>query len=114
MSPGEEVPHPDRGEELPEAQQQHERGEEESYVTSISQPEEKYSKMKLLPSKYFFLNLDELFKQDFLHISEPDLVYADGPPHSPSPSSASVSSSSSPHVPSPELCPVRPQEVKSH
>ncbi|XP_036974807.1 pleckstrin homology-like domain family B member 1 isoform X5 [Acanthopagrus latus] len=49
-------------------------------------------------------------KEDFLHISEPDLVYADGPPHSPSPSSASVSSSSSPHVPSPELCPVRPQE----
>ncbi|XP_036974812.1 pleckstrin homology-like domain family B member 1 isoform X9 [Acanthopagrus latus] len=50
-------------------------------------------------------------KEDFLHISEPDLVYADGPPHSPSPSSASVSSSSSPHVPSPELCPVRPQEL---
>ncbi|XP_030293239.1 pleckstrin homology-like domain family B member 1 isoform X3 [Sparus aurata] len=51
-------------------------------------------------------------KEDFLHISEPDLVYADGPPHSPSPSSASasVSSSSSPHVPSPELCPVRLQE----
>ncbi|XP_077961284.1 pleckstrin homology-like domain family B member 1 isoform X4 [Gasterosteus aculeatus] len=46
-------------------------------------------------------------KEEFLHISEPDLVYADGPPHSPSPSSAS---SSSVHMPSPDLYPVRPQE----
>ncbi|XP_077961289.1 pleckstrin homology-like domain family B member 1 isoform X9 [Gasterosteus aculeatus] len=47
-------------------------------------------------------------KEEFLHISEPDLVYADGPPHSPSPSSAS---SSSVHMPSPDLYPVRPQEL---
>ncbi|XP_034406510.1 pleckstrin homology-like domain family B member 1 isoform X1 [Cyclopterus lumpus] len=46
-------------------------------------------------------------KEGFLHISEPDLVYADGPPHSPCPSSASFSSS---HMPSPELYPVRLQE----
>ncbi|XP_028276952.1 pleckstrin homology-like domain family B member 1 isoform X3 [Parambassis ranga] len=46
-------------------------------------------------------------KEDCLHISEPDL-YVDGPPHSPCPSSASFSSSS--HIPSPELCPVRLQE----
>lgn len=53
----------------------------------------------------FPFNVDELFGQDFLHISEPDLVNADGPPHSPCPSSASLSSS---HLPSP---PVRLQEV---
>ncbi|XP_029956385.1 pleckstrin homology-like domain family B member 1 isoform X2 [Salarias fasciatus] len=47
-------------------------------------------------------------KEELLHISEPDLVYGDGPPHSPCPSSASFSSSS--HIPSPELCPVRLQE----
>lgn len=47
-------------------------------------------------------NLDQLFEQDCLHISEPDLVYEDGPPHS---------SFSSSHIPSPELCPVRLQEV---
>uniref|UniRef100_A0A1A8HEH2 Pleckstrin homology-like domain, family B, member 1a n=1 Tax=Nothobranchius korthausae TaxID=1143690 RepID=A0A1A8HEH2_9TELE len=47
-------------------------------------------------------------KEDLLHISEPDLVYVDGPPHSPCPSFASFSSS---HIPSPELCPVRLQEV---
>ncbi|KAF7655844.1 hypothetical protein LDENG_00049540 [Lucifuga dentata] len=41
-------------------------------------------------------------KEDLLHISEPDLVYVDGPPHSLCPSSASFSSS---HIPSPELCP---------
>lgn len=64
-------------------------------------------KRKLIPSGSF--NLDELFKQEFLHISEPDLVYVDGPPHSPCPSSASFSSS---HIPSPELYPVRLQEVK--
>ncbi|XP_056264503.1 pleckstrin homology-like domain family B member 1 isoform X2 [Pseudoliparis swirei] len=46
-------------------------------------------------------------KEGFLHISEPDLVYADGPPHSLCPSSASFSSS---HMPSPELYPVRLQE----
>ncbi|XP_039682292.1 pleckstrin homology-like domain family B member 1 isoform X3 [Perca fluviatilis] len=46
-------------------------------------------------------------KEDFLHISEPDLVYVDGPPHSPCPSSTSFSSS---HIPSPELYPVRLQE----
>ncbi|XP_037834845.1 pleckstrin homology-like domain family B member 1 isoform X7 [Kryptolebias marmoratus] len=46
-------------------------------------------------------------KEELLHISEPDLVYVDGPPHSPCPSSASFSSS---HIPSPELCPVRLQE----
>lgn len=56
----------------------------------------------------FSFNVDELFGQDFLHISEPDLVNVDGPPHSPCPSSASLSSS---HLPSPELCPVRLQEV---
>ncbi|XP_037834846.1 pleckstrin homology-like domain family B member 1 isoform X9 [Kryptolebias marmoratus] len=47
-------------------------------------------------------------KEELLHISEPDLVYVDGPPHSPCPSSASFSSS---HIPSPELCPVRLQEM---
>ncbi|MEQ2222488.1 hypothetical protein ILYODFUR_026886, partial [Ilyodon furcidens] len=41
-------------------------------------------------------------KEESLHISEPDLVYVDGPPHSPCPSSS--------HNPSPELCPVRLQE----
>ncbi|XP_060912525.1 pleckstrin homology-like domain family B member 1 isoform X4 [Labrus mixtus] len=46
-------------------------------------------------------------KEEFLHISEPDLAYADGPPHTLCPSSASFSSS---HTPSPELYPVRPQE----
>ncbi|XP_032390354.1 pleckstrin homology-like domain family B member 1 isoform X3 [Etheostoma spectabile] len=46
-------------------------------------------------------------KEDFLHISEPDLVYVDGPPDSPCPSSTSFSSS---HIPSPELYPVRLQE----
>lgn len=52
--------------------------------------------------------MDELFEQGLLHISEPDLVYVDGPPHSPCPSSASFSSSL---LPSPELYPVRLQEV---
>ena len=56
-----------------------------------------------------FFNLDELFKQNWLHISEPDLAHVDGPPHSSCPSSASFSSSS--HIPSPELYPVRLQEV---
>ncbi|XP_038565095.1 pleckstrin homology-like domain family B member 1 isoform X2 [Micropterus salmoides] len=46
-------------------------------------------------------------KEDFLHISEPDLVHMDGPAHSPCPSSASFSSA---HLPSPELYPVRLQE----
>ncbi|XP_051255799.1 pleckstrin homology-like domain family B member 1 isoform X3 [Dicentrarchus labrax] len=46
-------------------------------------------------------------KEEFLHISEPDLLYADGPPHSPCPSSASFSSS---QIPSPENFPVRLQE----
>lgn len=64
--------------------------------------------MKNFLSKWIFLNLDELLKQELLHISEPDLVHVDGPPHSPCPSSASFSSS---HIPSPELCPVRLQEV---
>ncbi|XP_038145038.1 pleckstrin homology-like domain family B member 1 isoform X2 [Cyprinodon tularosa] len=41
-------------------------------------------------------------KEESLHISEPDLVYVDAPPHSPCPSSS--------HNPSPELCPVRLQE----
>ncbi|KAM7397872.1 hypothetical protein PAMA_005959 [Pampus argenteus] len=40
-------------------------------------------------------------KEDWLHISEPDLVHVDGPPHSPCPSS---------HIPSPELYPVKLQE----
>ncbi|XP_032432627.1 pleckstrin homology-like domain family B member 1 isoform X7 [Xiphophorus hellerii] len=42
-------------------------------------------------------------KEESLHISEPDLVSVDGPPHSPCPSSS--------HNPSPELCPVRLQEM---
>ncbi|XP_037323124.2 pleckstrin homology-like domain family B member 1 isoform X3 [Pungitius pungitius] len=46
-------------------------------------------------------------KEEFLHISEPDLVYVDGPPHSPCPSSASFSSV---HMPSPDPYPVRLQE----
>ncbi|XP_041863752.1 pleckstrin homology-like domain family B member 1 isoform X7 [Melanotaenia boesemani] len=49
-------------------------------------------------------------KEELLHISEPDLVYVDGAPHSPCPSSASFSSS---HIPSPELCPVRLQESQA-
>ncbi|KAM9728151.1 pleckstrin homology-like domain family B member 1 isoform 3-T3 [Menidia menidia] len=49
-------------------------------------------------------------KEEFLHISEPDLVYVDGAPPSPCPSSASFSSS---HIPSPELCPVRLQESQA-
>lgn len=56
----------------------------------------------------FFKNIDQLFKQELLHISEPDLVYAAGHPHSPCPSSASFSSS---HTQSTELYPVRLQEV---
>lgn len=54
-----------------------------------------------------FFYSGELSKQESLHISETDLVYVDGPPHSPCPSSASSSSI----IPSPELCPVRLQEV---
>ncbi len=77
-----------------------------SVVTKLK---EKYCKKKnpFFPSGFFF-NLDELLKQELLHISEPDLAHVDGPPHSPCPSSASFSSS---HIPSPELCPVRLQEV---
>ncbi|KAM6907781.1 LOW QUALITY PROTEIN: pleckstrin homology-like domain family B member 1 [Xenentodon cancila] len=52
-------------------------------------------------------NFPKPTKEEFLHISEPDLVYVDGPPHSPCHSSASYSSSV---IPSPELCPVRLQE----
>ncbi|XP_068186661.1 pleckstrin homology-like domain family B member 1 isoform X3 [Antennarius striatus] len=47
-------------------------------------------------------------KEEFLHISEPDLLNVDSSPHSLCPSSASFSSSS--HMPSPELYPVRLQE----
>uniref|UniRef100_UPI0037E8551D pleckstrin homology-like domain family B member 1 isoform X1 n=1 Tax=Semicossyphus pulcher TaxID=241346 RepID=UPI0037E8551D len=54
-----------------------------------------------------FPKLNSGIREEFLHISEPDLAYVDGPPHSPCPSSASFSSS---HIPSPELFPVRPQE----
>ncbi|KAM4545742.1 pleckstrin homology-like domain family B member 1 isoform 4-T5 [Odontesthes bonariensis] len=68
-----------------------------------------------LEKRYHFLTGGKNFpkstsstKEEFLHISEPDLVYVDGAPHSPCPSSASFSSSS--HIPSPELCPVRLQE----
>ncbi|XP_047193103.1 pleckstrin homology-like domain family B member 1 isoform X4 [Scophthalmus maximus] len=46
-------------------------------------------------------------RDESLHISEPDLVYVDGPPDSPCPSTASFSSA---HIPSPELYPVRLQE----
>ncbi|KAM3600709.1 uncharacterized protein V6R79_001038 [Siganus canaliculatus] len=46
-------------------------------------------------------------KEDFLHISEPDLAYVDGPPQGPCPTPASFSSS---HTLSPDLCPVRLQE----
>ncbi|XP_026227278.1 pleckstrin homology-like domain family B member 1 isoform X3 [Anabas testudineus] len=46
-------------------------------------------------------------KEELLHISEPDLVYVDGHPHSPCPSSASFSSS---HTQSTEFYPVRLQE----
>ncbi|XP_062262742.1 pleckstrin homology-like domain family B member 1 isoform X3 [Platichthys flesus] len=56
-----------------------------------------------------YLKPSSNMKEDLLHISEPDLVYVDGPPDSPCPSSASFSSSSS-HLPSPELYPVRLQE----
>ncbi|XP_019133630.2 pleckstrin homology-like domain family B member 1 isoform X7 [Larimichthys crocea] len=48
-----------------------------------------------------FPKANSSMKEDCLHISEPDLVYEDGPPHS---------SFSSSHIPSPELCPVRLQE----
>lgn len=70
----------------------------------VSELEENYCK-----SGTFFYS-GQLFKQELLHISEPDLIYVDGSPHSPCPSSASFSSSSS-HIPSPELYPVRLQEV---
>nr|XP_019940901.1 PREDICTED: pleckstrin homology-like domain family B member 1 isoform X4 [Paralichthys olivaceus] len=56
-----------------------------------------------------YLKPSSSMKEELLHISEPDLVYVDGPPDSPCPSSASFSSSSS-HIPSPELYPVRLQE----
>ncbi|XP_034463621.1 pleckstrin homology-like domain family B member 1 isoform X2 [Hippoglossus hippoglossus] len=56
-----------------------------------------------------YLKPSSNMKEELLHISEPDLVYVDGPPDSPCPSSASFSSSSS-HLPSPELYPVRLQE----
>ncbi|XP_019133632.2 pleckstrin homology-like domain family B member 1 isoform X9 [Larimichthys crocea] len=49
-----------------------------------------------------FPKANSSMKEDCLHISEPDLVYEDGPPHS---------SFSSSHIPSPELCPVRLQEL---
>ena len=61
-----------------------------------------------LEEYYCTSGLDVLFEQELLHISEPDLVYVDGPPDSPCPSSASLSSS---HIPSPEHYPVRLQEV---
>ncbi|KAM4545745.1 pleckstrin homology-like domain family B member 1 isoform 7-T8 [Odontesthes bonariensis] len=71
-----------------------------------------------LEKRYHFLTGGKNFpkstsstKEEFLHISEPDLVYVDGAPHSPCPSSASFSSSS--HIPSPELCPVRLQESQA-
>lgn len=99
MCPGEEVPHFDRREDLPEAHQRHDGGEQRRVTRRIT------ARGEMLCS---FFNLDELFEQEFLHISEPDLVYVDGPPHSPCPSSASFSSS---HLPSPELYPVRLQEV---
>lgn len=102
VRPGEEVPHPDGREELPENQRHHVRGEQASHRGL----KEKVS----FPSKSPF-NIDELFEQGLLHISEPDLVYVDGPPHSPCPSSASFSSSL---LPSPELYPVRLQEVTLH
>lgn len=55
----------------------------------------------------FLKNIDQLFEQELLHISEPDLVYMDGHLHSPCPSTAF----SSTHIPSTELYPVRLQEV---
>ncbi|XP_056909697.1 pleckstrin homology-like domain family B member 1 isoform X2 [Takifugu flavidus] len=55
-----------------------------------------------------FLQPNSSIQEEFLHISEPELVCMDGPPHSPCPSSTSFSSSS--HMPSPELYPVRLQE----
>ncbi|XP_061595885.1 pleckstrin homology-like domain family B member 1 isoform X6 [Cololabis saira] len=57
-------------------------------------------------------NFPKSTKEDLLHISEPDPVHVDGRPHSPCPSSASFSSSSS-VIPSPELCPVRLQESQA-
>ncbi|XP_060942367.1 pleckstrin homology-like domain family B member 1 [Limanda limanda] len=57
-----------------------------------------------------YLKPSSNMKEELLHISEPDLVYVDGPPDRPCPSSASFSSSSSSHLPSPELYPVRLQE----
>ncbi|XP_055370500.1 pleckstrin homology-like domain family B member 1 isoform X2 [Betta splendens] len=52
-------------------------------------------------------DMDGIFKQEVLHISEADLVCADGHPHSSCPSSASFSSS---HPTSTKPHPVRPQE----
>lgn len=109
VRPGEEVPHADRREKLSKArwQQQHERGEQvhaEHHVTTASGV---WAGGKLLQSGTFVYS-GQLFKQELLHISEPDLIYVDGSPHSPCPSSASFSSS---HIPSPELYPVRLQEV---
>lgn len=110
--PGDEVPHSDRREELPKVQQQHERGEQVHVKPHTSTSHTK--DFLLQPQTFVCLfvvvfHSGELCEQELLHISEPDLVYVDGPPHSPCPSSAFSSSSS--HIPSPDLCPVRLQEV---
>uniref|UniRef100_A0A3B5B641 Pleckstrin homology-like domain family B member 1 n=1 Tax=Stegastes partitus TaxID=144197 RepID=A0A3B5B641_9TELE len=64
-------------------------------------------KYQILTGGKNFPKTNSSMKEELLHISEPDLVNVDGPPHSPRPSSDSFSSS---HIPSPELYPVRLQE----
>lgn len=103
MQPGEEVSHPDRRQKLPKVQQQHERGEQVHVRHQNHQTRPELEKNYLLHQLDYFFHSGKLFEQESLHISEPDLVYVDAPPHSPCPSSS--------HNPSPELCPVRLQEV---
>lgn len=90
MCPGEALPDTDRRKKLPQDQQQHERGEQEHQPPSHCRSGRQRSRS------------NDLFEQELLHISESDLVSADGRPRSPCPSTA---------VLSPDPCPVRLQEV---
>ncbi|KAF6728774.1 Pleckstrin homology-like domain family B member 2 [Oryzias melastigma] len=82
-------------------------------TAALQQLQKEQDRLCSLEKRYQALTGEEHFpkasssvKEESLHISETDLVYVDGPPHSPCPSSASSSSI----IPSPELCPVRLQE----
>ncbi|KAM8897823.1 pleckstrin homology-like domain family B member 1 isoform 3-T3 [Spinachia spinachia] len=82
-------------------------------VMTLQQLHKEQEKLGALEKRYHTLTGGRSFpkppstKEEFLHISEPDLVNVDGPPHSPCHSSASFSSA---HMPSPDLYPVRLQE----